>query len=214
MRTLTEIANHYGTDKGTESFNQHGYTEHYARYFDALRSEPLKMLEIGVWQAEFAGAPQGASLSTWSDYFPRARIYGFDIVDCSRLDGDRITTWCGDQSNRGDWRKFIESCGGDFDIIIDDAIHASKFQQISLGFLFPYLKPGGLYFIEDLDWQPPFENPRDVKTLELVRQFDQTGRIESEFILEAESAYLSETVQSIDVFEDKLCVLKKNSSAE
>jgi len=43
-----------------------------------------------------------------------------------------------------------------FDIIIDDASHASYHQQNSFKVLFPSLRPGGLYIIEDLHWQSPF----------------------------------------------------------
>ena len=85
----------------------------------------------------------------------------------------------------------------------------SKFQQISLGFLFPYLKPGGLYFIEDLDWQPPFENPHDLKTLELARRFQEAGTIQSQFMMPAERDYLQSHIQSCAVHGDKLCVLTK-----
>jgi hypothetical protein len=44
---------------------------------------------------------------------------------------------------------------GPFDVIIDDASHASRHQQIALDVLFSFVKPGGLYIIEDLHWQPP-----------------------------------------------------------
>jgi len=42
----------------------------------------------------------------------------------------------------------------ELDIIIDDASHASHHQQKGFLELFPKLKSGGLYIIEDLRWQP------------------------------------------------------------
>jgi len=42
----------------------------------------------------------------------------------------------------------------DLDIIIDDASHASHHQQNAFLTLFPKLRSGGLYIIEDLRWQP------------------------------------------------------------
>jgi hypothetical protein len=34
--------------------------------------------------------------------------------------------------------------------VVDDGSHNPRHQQVSLGFFFKYVKPGGLYFIEDL----------------------------------------------------------------
>lgn len=45
MTTLIELANKYGSDKGTTFVAQHGYTETYPKY---LPKEPKKCLEIGV----------------------------------------------------------------------------------------------------------------------------------------------------------------------
>jgi hypothetical protein len=42
-----------------------------------------------------------------------------------------------------------------FDIIIDDASHASYHQQLAFKTLWKQLAPGGLYIIEDLHWQSP-----------------------------------------------------------
>ncbi|MEM7354569.1 MAG: hypothetical protein AAF657_27420 [Acidobacteriota bacterium] len=209
MTTLTEIANRCGTDKGTEHFNQHGYTLIYEQYLEPWRHKDLKMLEIGVLRADFARAYEGASLKMWHTYFPHARIYGYDLYDSSHLQNDRVTTFRGDQANRHHWQQFLDTCGSKFDVIIDDAIHASKFQQISLGILFPHLTPGGLYFIEDLDWQPGFENPSDLKTLELIRVFRDTGKISSQFMDQKEMAYLERWIDGCEIHDDKLCVLRK-----
>ena len=47
--TLTELANKYNTDKGTNpSSTRHGYTPLYERYTDHFRNDPIKLLEIGV----------------------------------------------------------------------------------------------------------------------------------------------------------------------
>ena len=54
----------------------------------------------------------------------------------------------GNQLSREDLSKL--SSGDKYDIIIDDASHISDGIQISLAFLFPYLKNGGVYIVEDL----------------------------------------------------------------
>ena len=62
----------------------------------------------------------------------------------------------------------------EFDIIIDDASHASHHQQNGFLELFPRLKSGGLYIIEDLRWQPEtYEKPGITKTAALFRSFSE-----------------------------------------
>ena len=149
-RTLTEIMNTNRSDKGTEWWPAHGYTSVYERWFESMRKEPLRLLEIGVCDPRMPGA----SLKGWYEYFPNATIFGYDIVDAHHFDNDRILTFVGDQSDPADLARFVESSGGEFDIIIDDGSHKDMHQQVSLVYLFPHLKPGGQYFIEDLQVSP------------------------------------------------------------
>ena len=150
MRTLTEIMNTNRSDKGTVMGEAHGYTPVYERWLEPIRNEPLRVLEIGVCDPRMPGA----SLKGWYEYFPKATIFGYDIVDAHRFDNDRIATFAGDQSDRADLARFVEFSGGEFDIIIDDGSHKAMHQQVSLAFLLPHLKPGGQYIIEDLHVAP------------------------------------------------------------
>lgn len=150
MRTLTEIMDANLSDKGTVTGEAHGYTRAYDRWFESMREEPLRVLEIGVCDPRMPGA----SLKGWYEYFPNAVIFGYDIVDAHQFDNDRILTFVGDQSDPADLERFVEFSGGEFDIIIDDGSHQDRHQQASLAFLFPHLEPGGQYFIEDLHVSP------------------------------------------------------------
>jgi hypothetical protein len=110
--SLTEIANHYGTDKGTigpsPDFPGHNYTDIYEAYLGRFRQSPVTLLEIGLgvvgdrWDAKIVQGRNtgGASLKMWYDYFPNARIYGLDINDCSYLANDRVRTFVADQGSR------------------------------------------------------------------------------------------------------------------
>ena len=165
MKSLTEIANYYGTDKGTLgpswSYGSHNYTDIYEAYFSSFRLKSINILEIGIgaigkmWDARIVHGRNiegGASIKMWSEYFPYATIFAIDINEASYLDNNRVHTFVVDQGNPDEIRKFLKKIGNTmFDFIIDDGSHRPDHQQVSLGLLFPQLKAGGLYFIEDLD---------------------------------------------------------------
>ena len=136
-----------------------GYTQHYV---DVLENNTTpeynpkddfkKVLEIGV--------ETGRSHRLWLEYFPNAKVYGYDIFkygveEFDRLQEDnpyldRSIMFEGDQSNVDDLQRFLSEHGDDFDMIIDDGGHTMEQMQTSLSYLWNSLKPGGLYVIEDL----------------------------------------------------------------
>lgn len=164
LPSLTDLANKYGTDKGTVGpsleWGANNYTDVYEAYVYSLRARPLNILEIGLgvagdnWRADIvhgSNSTGGASIKMWHDYFVNAKIFGIDINPADHLDNDRISTMVVDQSSVDELQDFIDQSGVDeFDIIIDDGSHRPDHQQISLSFLFKFLKSGGLYFIEDI----------------------------------------------------------------
>ena len=126
--------------------------------------EKLVILEIGVHQ--------GGSLLMWGEYFKNSKIYGLDDfhrgeikqkynphnkIKCSydhvvkRVSvNNNITPIKGNQGSVEDLDKVLNVIGEEIDIIIDDGAHWPDFIDISLGKLFPKLKSGGLYIIEDV----------------------------------------------------------------
>lgn len=161
--TLTALANLRGSDKGTigpsAEWGAHNYTDIYQSYLERYRDNVIAILEIGLgvvgdrWDARIVHGRNtgGASLKMWYDYFPLGQIYGIDVNPCRYLDNERMHTYVADQGNLEDLEAFAAATQGiAFDVIIDDGSHRADHQQISLGFLFRKLKPGGLYFIEDL----------------------------------------------------------------
>ena len=135
---LTKLADKQGADKGSGG---HFYTEIYENFFFPLKYKARKILEIGVGE--------GASLRMFQAYFPNAMIYGIDILDTSHLDSRSIKTFIADQAERTQLLDFIGTHGDNFDIILDDGEHSMQQQQVSFGVFFKYLKPGGIYVIED-----------------------------------------------------------------
>ena len=47
--------------------------------------------------------------------------------------------------------RVAEASGGHFDVVVDDGGHSMEQQLTSFRVLFPLLRPGGIYVIEDLD---------------------------------------------------------------
>jgi 8-demethyl-8-alpha-L-rhamnosyltetracenomycin-C 2'-O-methyltransferase len=152
---LAELAVRYGTDKWGA---MHQYPRHYQRHFSPLRNDRLTVLEIGVG-GFLDPARAGASLRTWKHYFPRALVYGLDILDKSAVDAPRLTTIRADQSDDAELARIAERYGP-FDIVIDDGSHLSRHVIGTFKTLFPHLAPDGLYVIEDLQacyWPEAFE---------------------------------------------------------
>lgn len=136
---LDEIAIKYGTDKSSKS---HAYCKYYDMMFSHLIDKGIRLFEIGV--------DKGDSLLMWAEYFKNATVIGADLrADYEYLHTDRINTVVMDQSSKGDL-ILVAELYNDFDIIIDDGSHQSADMILSFETLFPYLKSGGYYVIEDL----------------------------------------------------------------
>lgn len=166
---LSQLADRYGSDKGGRHGDRHRYAELYDLLLHNERGSLGKMIELGLAR----GGPEdphgtvdrhcdSPSVRMWLDYFPKARIIGFDVSDFSHLehDGGRFRFLRGDCGREADLIRLRETSGNDVDLIIDDASHASFHQQLALKTLFAALRPGGLYVIEDLHWQPPHVEAR------------------------------------------------------
>jgi hypothetical protein len=81
-------------------------------------------------------------------------------------------------------------------------------QQISMAHLFKILKPGGIYVVEDLFTshpQPPFPplgfqlSEADTRTLDMLIEFNETGKMNSIFMTEEEQQYLQDNIASCTI---------------
>lgn len=137
---LDQIALEVGTDKSS-SF--HNYTRIYSQYFSKYQKAPIKFLEIGI--------QYGNSVKLWERYFPNADLHFIDInPNQIRYFSTRSHYHFIDQTDRKGLFDFGMLVGGDFDVILDDGGHRMDQIIISFQSLFPFLKSGGLYIIEDL----------------------------------------------------------------
>lgn len=160
--SLDDIMILHGTDKSSIC---HGYSKPYEKYFESFRDNEITLLELGVGGENTQLG--GASLKSWKHYFQNGKIFGIDIYDKKELDSDRLITFKGSQIDEVFLKNVINNIGSP-DIIIDDASHINPYTIKSFQILFPLLKQGGLYIIEDLScsYRNGFEgnaNLQDIK---------------------------------------------------
>jgi hypothetical protein len=113
------------------------YFEIYHRHFERFRHRAVTVLEFGVYH--------GGSLQMWKHYFgPEARIVGVDINPaCKELEEDQI------EVDR-DFLAALRERLGPVEIVIDDGGHTMAQQIATFESLFPAVRNGGVYLVEDL----------------------------------------------------------------
>jgi len=111
------------------------------------RGKRVCLLEIGV--GGYQGVMGGESLRMWESYFRRGRIYGIDLYDKTALSGGRVQVF---QCSQVDAPKLDALAReiGPFDFIIDDGSHLNAHQIETFRILWPHLKDGGTYIVEDV----------------------------------------------------------------
>src|SRR5262245_14712964 len=80
---LTKLCNKYWTDKGDRAFGCHGYAAIYHNLFKDLCDKEISVCEIGLLHPSDRDRSHAPSLRVWRDYFPRAKLFGFDVDDFS-----------------------------------------------------------------------------------------------------------------------------------
>ena len=142
---LDILFNKYNCDKASK----HNYHTVYESEFDALRNEPINILEVGVFK--------GDSIRAWLDFFPNATIYGIDVFkrvatsDIDVLNHERVEWLKCDSTNfavRNDIKRAWPRIR--FDVIIDDGLHTPAANAKTLHNLFPLLKKNGSFYVEDV----------------------------------------------------------------
>lgn len=128
----------------------------YQRVFATRPAFPARsILELGMWC--------GASLVFWSEMLGPERLTGIDLAD--RGDPDLLaeyrrrtdtvieTHWGVDQADRDALERIVTADGlAPLDLVVDDASHLPGPTERSFDVLFPKVRPGGSYIIEDWCW--------------------------------------------------------------
>jgi hypothetical protein len=155
MKLVADILRSYGVldalgrhVNGTDKQTNHSYGQAYTHIIDSLhvgtgdpRGYVKLMMEVGV--------ADGSCLCAWRDVFPNATCVGMDIHHSDKAHGDRIEFHIGDQRVQRDCEN--AAAGRQFDLIVEDATHRLSSTLLTLFWLWPFVKPGGAYVIEEWD---------------------------------------------------------------
>lgn len=154
MRSVAEILHSHemldGEGRHIGGTDKHGPNHHYGDAYESLfafskypnspdRERVKLMMEVGV--------ADGACLLAWREVFPNATIVGMDIHHSDKAHGERIEFYLGDQRSREDCER--AAVGRQFDLIVDDATHYLPNTLLTLYWLWPFVRPGGLYVVEE-----------------------------------------------------------------
>jgi len=135
----------YAKHRGKKADKWQSYLRVYDKLLHIYRNRNIDLLEIGI--------QNGGSLEIWSQFFRSAEhLIGCDInPDCGTLhfEDERIDVVIGDASKKCTQEAILSKCDK-FDIIIDDGSHTSADIIVTFSGLFPHLRDGGLYIVEDI----------------------------------------------------------------
>ena len=154
MRTVCDIFRSYAQIDawgrhvgGTDKQSNHNYGDAYERIIRTIVPDVRVSPREGVRLMLEVGVADGSSLLAWREIFPCALIVGMDIHHADRAHGDRIEFRRGDQRIRQDCEN--AAAGRQFDLIVEDATHVLENTLLTLFWLWPFVKPGGLYVVEE-----------------------------------------------------------------
>lgn len=212
---LNRIAEIYGS----ETWGSHFYTPHYKLHLGRFKYRRVKLLEIGVGGYK-KPAKGGNSLRMWKNYFPFGRIFSIDIYDKSILQEKRIKIFKGHQADENFLNEVINEIG-DLDIIIDDGSHINEHVIKTFNLLFPKLKDGGIYVIEDTQtsyWDDFGGDSQDLDNSKTLMNFFKslTDTLNNkEFIIPGyKQSYFDKKIISMHFYHNLIFIYKGDNNEE
>ena len=159
LKKNTELIKSYFIKYDSDKSKIHNYHLIYGSLFKK-RNEIKKVLEIGlgtdneklISNMGRLGKP-GASVKAFRDFFPNARVYGADIDKEILFKDKRINTYYVDQTNLKSLKNLYKKIGSNFDLIIDDGLHASYANINVIISSLKFLKKKGFLIIEDIPFK-------------------------------------------------------------
>lgn len=194
--SLMDLGDVYPTDK------------HYLHnYFNQVYQDVLFPLKDNIKTLIEIGTLDGNSLKVFKRFFKNAKIYGLDLNE-NIVDGDIQVLKC-DQSKEDELLQVSKNFNN-VDIILDDGSHKMYDQQITLALLFPILKSGGIYILEDLHTSVEclmpekaifqWGDPTKTTTLKMLENYNTTNKIESDHLTQEQCDYLQNNIEFCEIY--------------
>jgi hypothetical protein len=176
---LFELGRKYKSDKMLDHIFYESYCDTLQKY---VGMKDLRVLEIGFGCGHHV---HGSSAQLWREYFDKNGTTGMKLYEVD-LDTEKhrkcvddflekngpytnnkhaTDVYLGDQGNAKFMEDVVKKSGGNYDIIIDDGGHQYHLSHVSFHVLWEHLKPGGIYFIEDLQIYRDDNNPKMMKEI-------------------------------------------------
>jgi demethylmacrocin O-methyltransferase len=208
---LTLLGILMGTDK---AWWGHYYTPHYAVHFRKFKYKKINLLEIGVGGHDDPNKG-GNSLRMWKYYFPFGRIFGIDIFDKSAIEEWRIKTFKGSQIDEAFLQKTINTIGG-VDIIVDDGSHINEHVVKSFKLLFPLLKDGGIYVIEDVQtaYWPDYGGGGGDSSVSFFKSLTDGLNYREYLMPDYEPSYFDRKITAMHFYHNLIFIKKGNNDEE
>jgi demethylmacrocin O-methyltransferase len=156
----------------------------------------------------------------WKKYFPHARIFSIDIYDKSSLQENRIKIFRGSQVDKNFMESVCQEIGS-IDIIIDDGSHINEHVIETFEMLFPKLKDGGIYVVEDTQtsyWEKFGGDSDDLNNPKTIMNFFKSltdSLNNKEFIkLNYQQSYYDKKIISMHFYHNLIFIYKGNNDEE
>ena len=156
-----------GHDDHLKLYKTRDLVDQYQLLFERKKGPPIvNVFELGIYD--------GGSTAFWFEALrPRKHVaidfqvrkdspYFNQWITSRGLAGRVNTYWQTNQADRAELLRIVRAeMDGPLDLVIDDASHLYALSKASLETLFPLLRPGGTYIIEDWAWDhwPGFSDP-------------------------------------------------------
>lgn len=149
LSDLCILGKKFRTDKSPYNTigHRHSYTAIYNFLFSSKRNEKINLAEIGILN--------NSSIKMWRNYFPKAKIYGFDydkkLINIAKKHKLRATKYDHINANSiSSINSTFKKTNTKFDIIIDDSTHYFEAQINIILNCKKFLKKNGIMIIEDI----------------------------------------------------------------
>lgn len=139
------------TGFNTDKVHPHGYLRDYLKLAAALPEDAV-VCEVGVLD--------GGSLDMWQTLFPSGVVIGADRNEAATWPEGTLRI-VAEQDDPALGGMVAEHAPGGCHLIVDDASHIGNLTEATFAILWPLVKPGCYYVVED--WADPWVFPASLR---------------------------------------------------